>query len=366
VGPRALLATLFVALSGCSEPEVLNPLTCDRGLERFRGACLDPATRYEPAERVDGANVVAYGEPLAKLALPAPPKSGFRIIAPPRTMPPGGEEDYCLAWPFPSIKNRIVYGARIYTTEGLHHSNVVSKPIDPKLGPNPYPGCYPGASDPFSQLPTVIPDVLFANSTQVVGQETLALPLGMGFPVDPTREITTNIHYLNTTAEPQRVEVAYDFFTMPEEELTAVVAPFAMQVNDFLIPPHATGSVGATCDVFGGSVVSLMPHAHKLLQRFTVDLLARGGTEKRALEDGAFDAASDIRVYDPPLDLKEIGQIRFECTFNNTTDHDVVYGLGENEMCVLFGYLAPPRRQFVAYADSQGEPCHSFQIGLLR
>jgi hypothetical protein len=217
-------------VTACSEAEPLSPpapapppprpIVCAPGEELFRGGCVDPATRYEPVERVDRDNVTAYGEPLSELTLPDPPKSGFRLIAPPRTLAPGEEMEGCLSFQFPSIKNRIVYAGRLYATPGLHHSNLISKPVDAELGPNPYPDCHPGAADPFSKLPEVIPDVLFANSTQVEGEETLVFPPGLGFAVDPSREITTSIHFLNATSAPLRVEVAYDFFTMAQEDLT--------------------------------------------------------------------------------------------------------------------------------------------------
>jgi hypothetical protein len=42
----------------------------------------------------------------------------------------------------------------------------------------------------------------------------------------------------------------------------------------------------------------------------------------------------------------------------------VVYGIGENEMCVLFGYIYPVTKQLVAYSDFQGDPCQSYPIGL--
>lgn len=56
-----------------------------------------------------------------------------------------------------------------------------------------------------------------------------------------------------------------------------------------------------------------------------------------SLEQGAFDTASDIKMYAPAIKLENGDQLRYERTFNNTTDHDVIYGIGENEMCVLFG-----------------------------
>lgn len=360
-------AIATVSLAGCSAGEPDAPVSCSEGLLLENGACIDPARRYEPAEREDHNNVVAFGDPLQTLNLPEPPKRGFRLVAAPLTVAPGEEVIGCLSWPFPeNLASHIVYAGRLYTTPGLHHSNVVTKPIDPTAGPQPHPSCHPGAYDPFGELPEVIPDVLFANSTQVVGGETITFPNGVGFKVDTSRDIVTSIHFLNTSSEPLRVEVAYDFFTMPEDQLQNEAAPFVLQVNDFLIPAHTTGSVGSTCNVFGGKVAALMPHTHELLQSFTVDVIHNDGAIEPIFSKGAFDTDSDIKLFDPPLELSSFDDIRYECIFNNTTDIDVKYGLGQNEMCILFGYVYPAHKQFVAYSEFQGEPCSSIQIGLFR
>jgi hypothetical protein len=360
----AALAPFALLAAACSSAPPATP-ACAAGEELFQGACVDPARRYEPAVRLDMDNVVAFGAPLTQLMLPDPPKSGFRIVAAPRTLAPGEEDEICLAWPFPHFQNHVVYAGRLYTTKGLHHSHLIAKPVDPAVGPNPYPACHPGASDPFSKLPAVIPDVLFANSTQVTGEETLAFPPGKGFVVDPSREILTNIHFLNTTPDPLMVEVAYDFFTMPPADLTDEVAPFVLQVDDFDIPAHSAGVVGSTCPVFGGSVVEMMPHTHKLATQVTADLLSVAG-DQRIIDNGAFDAASHIQMYDPPLDLTEVDDMKFECDFDNTTGQDIHYGIGQNEMCVFFGYVYPVKYQFVAHSTFQGMPCQSVQIGLFR
>ena len=368
----ACASVLLVLLTGChgggapvGTSGMPGPPMCAAGQEMFQGACVDPAERYEPAQRLDTNNVVAEGT-LTQLHLPPPPKSGFRIIAPTRTLQPGEEDEICLSWPFPQFTNHVIYAGRLYSTTGLHHSNLIDKPVDPTQGPQPYPNCHPGASDPFSQLPQVIPDVLFANSTQVVGQETMALPPGMGFTVDPTREILTDIHYLNTTSEVQETEVAYDFFTMPEADLVNEVAPFFLSVQEFDIPPHTTGNVGTTCPLFGGNIVETMPHTHQFATAVTADLIHDDGTDQQIVDDGPFDAKSHIVIHDPPIDLTNVAQISFQCTFDNTTDHDIVWGIGSNEMCILFGYMYPVRQQFIGYSPDQGQPCQGYDIGLFR
>ncbi|MRG91704.1 hypothetical protein [Polyangium spumosum] len=367
------LAVLVVLTSGCGQDlgqdlgrGLGQELACGAGEVPFRGACVDPLRRYEPEAQLDLDNVVAYGEPPEALRLPPPPKSGFRIVAPPRTLAPGEEVSFCLSWPIPEITHRVVHGGRLYTTPGLHHSNMVAKPIEAELGPNPYPDCHPGAEDPFSNIGAGVPDVLFANSTQVVGEETIQFPEGMGYVLDTSREISTSIHFLNTTSAPQRVELAYDFFTMPAAELTEEVAPFVAQIRHFSVPPHTTETVATSCAVFGGHIVSLMPHTHDLAQRFTVDLVSADGEARRVYDDGAFDLESDIQTYDPPLDLEGVSAIRHACLFNNTRDVEVHYGIGLNEMCVLFGYIYPPVKQFAGVVPEDGKPCSSLQLGLFR
>lgn len=72
------------------------------------------------------------------------------------------------------------------------------------------------------------------------------------------------------------------------------------------------------------------------------------------------------QIYDPQLDLTNVDKIHFACTFDNTTTHDIIYGIGSNEMCILFGYVYPVKKQFVGHSPYAGEPCTSFEIGLFR
>lgn len=353
-----------MAVLGACDAERVEP-ACPEDTEPFRGGCVDPNARYEPAEPVDVDNVVAYGEPFTELELPPPPKSGFRIAAERIVLEPGEEITGCAAWPIPEVKNTIVYASRLYTTPGLHHSNVIAKPIHDELGESPYPACRPGAGDAFENIGAGIPDVLFANSTQVVGEEHITFPAGAGYRLDTSREIVTSIHWLNPTSEPMIVEVAYDFFTMPESELTKEVAPFVLSINDFEIAPKSSATVETTCNVYGGEVFTLMPHTHDLIRRFTVDLIGDDGETTTVMDQAGYDLESDIESYEPTLDLENVSTLRYACEFENPYDTPVTYGIGKNEMCILFGYLHPPEKQFAAYVDEAGDACTSIQIGLL-
>ena len=323
----------------------------------------DPIERMQPAEPIDVDNVVDYGEELHELELPPPPRSGFRLVVPPRTLDPGVERRTCVAWPLPAMRRHIVYAARLYTTPGLHHSNVIATPVDPDLGPQPFPDCRPDASDPYEHLDEdVVPDVLFANSTQVEGAETVVFPAGHGFRLDPSREVITSLHLLNPSDEPQRVEIAYDFFTMPEESLTDEIAPFVVNVDHFSVGVGETEEVGGACDVFGGAIATLMPHTHQYATDFTVEALAGGAVVDVLYDGGAYDLESDIQVFEPPRSLEGVDQIAVRCTFANTSDHPLVRGIGDNEMCILFGYVTPPSAQFFGDIPLTGRSCLSVPL----
>lgn len=340
-------------------------LVCPPHLELFEGACVEGRTRYEPHTRLDQDNVVDYGAKLSEILLPEPPKSGFRIVAPPVEIEPGQEIDTCVSWSIPDLHNNVVYSARLYTTPGLHHSNVTARPIDPELGPQPYPGCIHGATDPFATISEGIPDVIFASSTQIVGNEDIVFPPGKGYRLDTTREITTSIHYINTTNDVLRAEVAYDVYTMPDADLVDEVAPWVLSNYDFAVPPQSSARVQADCPVFGGDVLMMMPHTHQFIDVFSADALAPDQAPRRILEQHGYDLKSNIQSFNPPVSLEGVDHLRFTCDYVNTSDRTLHYGIGDNEMCILFGYIYPVKYQFVGYVENAEKPCVGLQLGLL-
>jgi len=363
-------AMCAIALCGCAS-EIQTNEPCADGAEVFQGRCVDPTRRYEPTERIDTGNVVAPGGMPSALELPEPPKSGFRLVVPPQNLAPGDELSRCFAWPYPSIQNKYVYAARIYSTGGLHHSNMYGVTLHATLGASPYPDCNPGQSDILGKLDQLlagnIPDVLFANSTQILDGEGIVFAPGMAFQLHTDgREVATSIHFLNPTAEPVLVEVVYDFFTMPADQVTNELVPYYFDNYAFQVPAGTTQDVATTCQLFGGNLVSMMPHTHKRTQAFTVDLLADDGSEQRIFEAGDYDLESDIRVFSEPIDLSAFSHVRHTCTIQNDLDVPIDYGIGDNEMCTLFGYMFPPQAQAIGVVLSGGSTCASLHLGASR
>jgi hypothetical protein len=353
---------------------------CGAGLLGEGGRCVDPLRRFEPATRVDSNNVVSYGGALT-LKLPDPPRSGFRLVVPPRTLKPGEEVEDCTAWAYPAIQNKNVYAARVYTTGALHHSNMYGVPLA-ATGASPYPTCTKGQANLATQIVAnviphgAIPDVLFANSTQINGGEQIVFPAGMAFKIATEgREVATTIHWLNVSDQEMTSEVVYDFFTMPDDQVTEALVPFVYDNSAFSIPANTEGHITTTCALQkAGTIVSVMPHTHRHTTSFIADLVRPDGTTLSLVNDGAIDGSTQIKVFDQPISMEGFTQVHYDCTVknDNVPAGPIVYGIGQNEMCTLFGYLYPPSAQQMGTsigspnADGSSPACSAVDLGGLR
>jgi hypothetical protein len=346
---------------------------CELGTIAVDGGCaIDPLRRFEPEQRVDFDNVVSYGDVELTLDLPDPPKSGFRLIVPPRMLAAGEELEACHAWAYPAIEHKNIYAARVYTNGGLHHSNLYGVPLS-VLGASPYPACTAGQGSVTGQIVNLlagdIMDVLFANSTQIADGEQVVFPEGMAFAITTEgRELTTTLHWLNVRSEAFTSEVVYDFFTMPDEMVETPLVPFVFEPQEFAIEPRSQGDITSTCplNAAAGQIVTIMPHTHKRAIRFQVDLLDASGKATTIFEDGNFDTESDIEVFPEAISLAGFTHIRHRCRVNNDLDQPIVWGLGDNEMCTLFGYLYPPAAQQLGFTAKGAAECLSIDLGALR
>jgi hypothetical protein len=77
-------------------------------------------------------------------------------------------------------------------------------------------------------------------------------------------------------------------------------------------------------------------------------------------------------VFDKAVSLEGFTRIHHQCGVTNELDKPIVWGIGQNEMCTLFGYLYPPNAQLLGYvgkaATLGGDPpaCASLDIGAHR
>ncbi len=282
---------------------------------------------------------------------PAHVTGGFSITLPDLTLKPGEEQQPCWIFPFTLTgPSHVVGGGTLTTTQGLHHGNITSRP---KTGD----GIRPCPMQSDTQIGGEALDVLaggtvlFGSSTQFVGTEWQSFPPGMGYRVkDQGFEIVARMHYLNVTSQPLTLAPKYEWYTIDESTLTTELAPFAWELTNFSIPPHTQQTFAGSCNFpTGMHIVNVLPHMHKLGVEFDAAFMGGPLDGQKFLESPGYDPEKGVQQqYDPAIDLSQGNGMTMSCTWNNVTDQTVTEGVGNNEMCIIFGYAYPPAQTFSA------------------
>ncbi len=285
---------------------------------------------------------------------PANAVGGFTIQLPSVTLMPGDEILPCYIFPLElSGPSHIVGGATLDTTPGLHHGNITTRP---KTGDG-MRNCSDADSAGGSEALDIINGgaVLFGSSTQFVGQEWQSFPAGMGYRIKDGYEIVARMHYLNATSSPMTVAPSYQWYTIDEAALTQELAPFIWEYTQFSIPPGATLTVTGDCtfpfDTHPMHLVNVLPHMHKLGIEFDAGVTGGPMNGQLFLKSPGYNPDQGVLTqYDPAIDLSNVEGVTFACTWRNTLDQTVVEGVGNNEMCMMFGYAYPPSAAYSALA----------------
>jgi hypothetical protein len=288
--------------------------------------------------------------------MPANVVGGFEAQLPETTLTPGEESFVCFIIPLEMVgESKIVGGAKLTATPGLHHGNVTTRLKTGEglraceamdlLGGNEALDMVEGGA------------WLFASSTGVVGEEWQTFADGQGFRIKEDHEIVARMHYLNTTSEEVTVAPKYEWFTIDESKVEHVLAPFGFTFGGFSIPPMSTKTVTGNCELPKPfNIVHLLPHMHQLGDSLTAEFLGGERDGEMFLDSQGYDPeAGVIQQYEPAVDLSIASGVRFSCTWNNTFDKEIKEGVGDDEMCMLFGYGYPEDSVYFGFAYADGE-----------
>jgi hypothetical protein len=164
------------------------------------------------------------------------------------------------------------------------------------------------------------------------------------------------MHYLNPTSEPLTVAPSYEWFTIDESTLVQLLGPFVWVLQDWEIPPLSDLTVESSCyPTKDMHIVNAMPHMHALGREFFGTHIGGPYDGQRWLDSVGFDPDRGvIRQYTPAVDTSVGEGVSFGCTWRNTFEKTIVEGVGDNEMCMLFGYAYPYDHAYSAAANPNG------------
>ncbi len=179
------------------------------------------------------------------------------------------------------------------------------------------------------------------------GEPVITLPDGLGFLVPEGKQMVIQAHYINTTGETQRY---HDEVTLNLVEPDSIKAyANLLSVTDLQFKVQASGSTTHTSvatlkkDV---QLVILGGHMHEVGQHFKLETLDAQGNVATSLIDEKWAPAYVshpplvTRTMDDPLILKSGTTLRQTCTWDNSTQEELVF---PREMCVTFGYFFPDK-----------------------
>ena len=276
----------------------------------------------------------------------------FSIQIPTATLQPGQESFPCYIFPLViDGPSRFVGGAVVDTTPGLHHANIVTR----KKQSDVMRKCTKAENQGSEAIDVVKGgSVLFASSTQHVGSEWQRFPDGMAFKVPDDQEIIARMHYINSTPMPLTLSPTYRWYLVDATKVTREIAPFAWNYGDINLPPLKVTTHTGDCTMPDAMhIVSLLPHMHRLGIEFAARYKGGPLDGKYFLRSKGYDPDNGVLLQShPAIDLGQGDGATFSCTWDNTLNETLGFGVGNNEMCILFGYAWPPWAAFTADAKA--------------
>ena len=263
-------------------------------------------------------------------------------------IPAGAEySGWCQSWVLNNPEEIWVNTVSLDTDGGYHHSNWFFVPE----GKHDYPDglwkkCY---STGFSEIEAaLLGGVLFAQSTQVDG-ETQTFPPGAAIRIPPYSRIIGATHLLNAKTQPLTTGLRMTLQPVRKDDVITPLTPFRLSYLDLAIPKKTKVDFTGEC-LFKATYEAVaerpldmrlfwvLPHYHALGSGFRLEIAGGPRDGELIFEIGAFSPEPFGKMFEEPLDLSDVEGFRFTCSFNNTLDKKVWWGIGDNEMCVMLGF----------------------------
>ena len=209
------------------------------------------------------------------------------------------------------------------------------------------------SSDGFACADPIVEDDWLLLHAWTPGQPPVQLPEGHGMLVQPDDQIVMQMHYFDTSGEPQTDRSAYIMTTAEEVEVPVEMAAFGP--TRFTIP---AGDAAYTRDYgerndYGGdfTILGMFPHMHWLGAGYAASIEHDDGTSTCLVQDDqySFDHQATY-IFKEPATWAQGEKMNLSCTWDNSASNpyqynsppkDVSYGEGTNEeMCFFLFYYA--------------------------
>lgn len=299
-----------------------------------------------PAVPADAAGSSA-GDVAAPDAEPDTAAQTLTYRAGPWTLPPGGERAAdCESWTLHNEEPLYLNVVEMEATLGMHHSNWFFVPESRYPGPD---GTWRCSERNFEQgVASYLGGVFFAQSTQVQ-REAQRFPPGTVVVIPPRSRIIGALHMLNASPQPREISLSLTARTIPRSQVRTRLAPFYLEYGPLEITPRGRSQFDVECPVderamrltgapFAARFYYGLAHYHELGHRMRVSVVGGAADGRTLYETTSQQGDSWARTMDPPIDVTGARALRLSCVFDNPRSSTVRYGIGDQEMCIWFGF----------------------------
>lgn len=287
---------------------------------------------------------------------PADPNAPRTLTFGPYSLEPGAEvTDRCVSVSLHNEEPIYVNQVELQTGPGFHHSNWFWVPEHQFAGEDGTWSC--GDRYYTEAAAGLFGAVVFAQSTQAE-HEIQAFPVGAATKIPPRSKLVAGLHLLNPSDEPLAPTISLILTPLPAAEVTTELHGFAFQNQSIELPPHAKSRFTIECDLTKGVGINGMPferpapdfrfyhvlaHYHELGTGMTLEALRDGdGGSEMMFETRTRVGDGLAAVLDPPFEMTGRSKIRFACEYDNPRDVPVGWGVGDQEMCIVFAFTDSP------------------------
>ncbi len=243
-----------------------------------------------------------------------------------------------------------VNAVELTTGPGFHHSNWFYVPEHTFAGDD---GTFSCISRNFDQAVAAIEGgVVFAQSTQDA-HEVQQFPAGHVVKLPAHSKIVAQIHLLNAGDDDLSLAPNITLTPIAEADVTTVLAGISFENQSLGLPPHAQSSFTVQCDLgpkhemlFGTEpnfhIFYALAHYHTLGTSLEIDAIKPDGTTTTVYSTANLVGDELGGPIDPAFDMTGYTQLRMTCDYYNPRDTTVVWGNGDQEMCVFLAFSDSP------------------------
>jgi hypothetical protein len=257
-----------------------------------------------------------------------------RLEMPSVALSPGAETTQCVVVQMSNATPQMLRQVRTVLSAGSHHLIAYRVRADTPLQTAPAP------CQPFADITNGVSPVIIAESKD----SEVIYPDGVGLPFEANQKIKLEEHFINASDATIQATGAVDF-TLVEPQAGMVLADLLFWgPQQFAIDRHATGSADFAHVVKPGvKVFGLTTHEHHFGTLATIELTTGAtdpGTELYRNTDWEH---PPLKSFDPALAFDGTQWLRLHCSWFNTSDDVVPFGLSAvtNEMCFFWAYYYP-------------------------